>query len=152
MPEVRAERALREGLHEQEEDIGGSLRAHLSTEQVEDGRLTSAPEDTERSGPGEVGDAPRAQKKTSFEIDYNDWQLDRRIFLRLQRLYGPFDLDGACDDKGKNSHVATYCSPSNNFLDADFAGKNVFLNVPFDKLGEFIGHYLRTKQRDPSTR
>ena len=95
MSQVREEWALRQGLHEQEEDIGGSLEAHLSTEQDEDGRMISAPEDIERSGPGEVGDAPRAQIKTPLEIDYIDWHLDRQRFLHLHRLYGPFDLDGA---------------------------------------------------------
>ena len=114
----------------------------MSTEQVEDGHLASAPGETERSGPGEVGDAPSAQIKAPLEIDYTDWQLDRQKFLQLQRLYGPFDIDGACDDEGKNAHVAAYCSPSKSFLDADFAGKNVFLNAPFDKLEKFISHYL----------
>ena len=87
MSQVRAEGALlRQGLHEQEEDIGRSLEAHLSTEQDEDGRHLSAHEDNERSGPGEVGDAQVAHIKTPLEIDYIDWQLDRQRFLHLHRL------------------------------------------------------------------
>ena len=78
MSQVRTERALRQGMHEQEEDIGGSLEAHLSTKRDEDGRLISAPEDIERSDPGEVGNAPSVHIKTPLEIDYNDWQLDLR--------------------------------------------------------------------------
>ena len=61
--------------------------------------------------------------KTPLEIDYNDWQLDRQRFLHLQRLYGPFNLDGACDDEENNAHVAAYYSPSNRFLDAQLTGK-----------------------------
>ena len=85
-------------------------------------------------------------------IDYNDWQLSRTIFLQLNKTYGPFDLDGACDDQGENAHVWDFCSPSRSFLTEDFAGKNVYLNAPFDQLQDFLAHYLRTKMRAPSTR
>ena len=133
------------------QEVGGPVEAHSSATEAEDRCLPSAP-DNDKSGPDEDGCALSARVRTSTVIDYSDWTLNRSIFLRLQQQYGPFDLDGACDDQGENAHTWDFCSPSRSFLETDFAGKNIYLNAPFDQIEAFLAHYLRTKIRDSSTR
>ena len=93
---------------------------------------------------------PKAPKAASRDLQ--DWQLDRPVFLRFNDDYGPFTCDAACDDEGRNAQVSTkFFCPARTFLEADVSGDCVWMFPPFSRATEFIQHYLRCKQRDPST-
>ena len=72
------------------------------------------------------------EEPTTFEIvTEDDWQFDRQRFLALNRLYGPFTLDGASDPDGANAHVAEdYCSTQDPFQQRDLRGHNVYACLP----------------------
>ena len=80
--------------------------------------------------------------------------LNREYFLRYAEEYGPFDLDGACDNDGNNTQVAEdFCCPARPFQDRELKNiRRLWLNAPYDKMEEFLGHYLRQKIRYPQIR
>ena len=48
--------------------------------------------------------------------DFSDWMLDRDYFLKYDKEFGPFDLDGPFDNDGMNSQVTgCFCCPAQPF-------------------------------------
>ena len=87
------------------------------------------------------------------EIGKEDWQFKRELFLALNKKFGPFTLDGACDVAGSNAHVAeNFCSKDDPFQRRDLSGQNIWLNPPFSQAADFLEHYLRSKAKDPTIR
>ncbi len=82
---------------------------------------------------------------------YSDWQFDRQQFAQLNRDFGPFTCDAACDNSGANAQVAhNYYCPDRSFLDSSVAGEAVWLCPPWAKATDFIVHYLACKAKDPA--
>ena len=85
----------------------------------------------------------------AFAYDASDWMLETDIFCDLHAEFGPFTLDGACDEEGTNSHLPRWCSKSDSFLEKDLQGERVWLNPPFRQAGTFLAHYLEQKETYP---
>jgi hypothetical protein len=68
--------------------------------------------------------------------------------------YGPFDLDGGSDNDGLDSQVAEgFCCPARPFQKRDLHKyQRIWLNTPFNKLEDFLGHYFRSKLLHPHVR
>ena len=99
-----------------------------------------------------VEDVPAALTTSADEkrpYDYSDFQLEDTYFNALEQEFGPFDLDGAADRDGTNSHLTTFYSKDNSFLDADVSGKTIWLNPPFRSIPKFLSHYLYNKMKNP---
>jgi hypothetical protein len=79
--------------------------------------------------------------------EFNDWMLHRDYFLKYDKEFGPFDLDGASDNDGRNNQVTgIFCCPAQPFQENRLETfRRVWLNAPYDCLEDFIGHYLRCK-------
>ena len=78
--------------------------------------------------------------------------LIKEVLVEVAALTGKaFDIDACCDDDGVNSHCASYCSPSSAFLKRDVSGQHVWMNVPTNRIGLFIRHYLKCKARTPQS-
>jgi hypothetical protein len=71
--------------------------------------------------------------------DFSDWMMNRKYFLKYSQTYGPFDLDGAGDNDGLNSQVATdFCCPARPFQQRDILKyRRIWLNAPFNELEDF---------------
>ena len=81
---------------------------------------------------------------------------DRRIAAEIVHdvvatLGVTFTIDGACNDDGSNAHFEKFCSPSKSFLDTQVDGETLWLNPPFNRIDEFLDHYLVCKSRSPRT-
>ena len=77
--------------------------------------------------------------------------LEPAIFTEFQSAFGPFDLDCCANVDGSNSHLQSFCSKDDSFLDKRVSGLRLWMNPPFRQAGAFIRHYLDEKARDPST-
>ena len=44
----------------------------------------------------------------------------------------------------------TFCSPRDSFLSKDCKGETIWMNPPFDRIDEFLGHYRAQKVKDTS--
>ena len=82
--------------------------------------------------------------------DSEDWMYDRAKFLELNEEYGPFSLDAAASSGGENAQCKRFCSKDDSFLQRQLNGETVWANFPYQRVDEFLGHYLEEKQRDPS--
>ena len=79
--------------------------------------------------------------------------MNRRHFLELEKQYGPHTCDCCCDVKGLNSQVPhSFLSPRDSFLDTDLQTGNLWVNPPFNKITQFLRHYLHAKLRHPHLR
>jgi hypothetical protein len=81
--------------------------------------------------------------------------MNREYFHKYSKKYGPFDLDGASDNDGLNSQVPhpSFCCPKRPFQEQDLKNyRRIWLNAPYEKLEEFLGHYLRQKLLYPHLR
>ena len=63
---------------------------------------------------------------------------------------GGFTLDAACDARGSNRLVDSFCSERKSFLCQNLAGQRVWANFPFRHLDRFLMHYLKQKEKSPS--
>ena len=81
--------------------------------------------------------------------DHSDFMLEDTFFHDLEREFGPFDFDGAADTDGSNSHLDAFYSTEDSFLNANVAGKTMWLNPPFRHAAKFLRHYLDNKMLDP---
>ena len=75
---------------------------------------------------------------------------DRQKFHELETKYGPFTLDAAAADDGSNAQCKNFCSPAKSFMNTDCKGQTIWMNPPFDRIDEFLGHYRTEKNKDPS--
>ncbi len=75
----------------------------------------------------------------------------RAEFQRLNRKYGPFTLDGAAHINGYNAQVNKFCSKTQDFFKTKLAGHTLWLNPPFDDIHNFLRHYLKEKNDNPTT-
>ena len=99
--------------------------------------------------------AALAEWKASGQVDYlrvadrDDWKVFPHIFDEWDSRWGPFDVDGCCDEFGANSQLDLFWS---DFEAHDFCGLNVYANPPYQN--EFIlrllRHALKAKQAQPA--
>ena len=103
----------------------------------------------------QTSQASMATLKRSIDMDdYNNWEMARDYFHKYSRQYGPFDLDAASDNDGKNSHVAyQYCCPAHPFQERDLRDvQRLWLHAPYDQIEDYLAHYLRQKLKYPKLR
>ena len=74
-------------------------------------------------------------------------------FLAIQAQSGDlFTIDACACDNGNNALCDRYFSPSNSFLNVhDLKGQHVWLNAPFNRIADFISHYLAVKAKSPDS-
>lgn len=75
---------------------------------------------------------------------------DRKKFHELEAKFGPFTLDAAAAVDGSNAQCKKFCSPANSFLKAECNGETIWMNPPFDRIDEFLGHYRAQKNKHTS--
>jgi hypothetical protein len=92
-----------------------------------------------------------AGKYTSGNYDPSDYMLYPEIYESLNAECGPFDIDGAADERGSNAQGGLeHCyKGAGDFTKTDVSGMNVWLNPPFNQAKRFLSHYLDCKKKDP---
>ena len=103
--------------------------------------------------PSKLPKSKRAQThKRAVERDKEDWMFNPKIFAVLDKQYGPFTVDACADPLGANTQVeGKYYSRENSFLKANVTGQNVWMNPPFQRVEQFLDHYLECKRLEPKT-
>ena len=86
------------------------------------------------------------------EPDIRDRRIASAIVSDVKATLGiTFTLDGACNSNGNNAHCKRYCSPKDSFLDKQLKDEIVWLNPPFNRMQEFVQHYVKCKAKHPTT-
>ena len=90
---------------------------------------------------------------TVADVQLNrDRMLVKEMFVDMESLTDrQFTVDACCHDSGVNSHCSDYCSPSKSFFKRDLCGQHVWLHAPFGRIGRFLKHYVKCKQRAPQS-
>ena len=71
-------------------------------------------------------------------------------FDEIQNLSGKqFTVHATCESKDCCSDNSTCCSSLHSFLEADLAGKHVWINAPYDQLTEYVHKYKARKLYNP---
>lgn len=84
-------------------------------------------------------------------FDRSDRMLHRSEFEVLQALTGKqFTWDACASNDGSNAHCPRFSSPKLSFLRDNCAGHHVWFNPPFDRVQEFLQHYLACKALAPA--
>jgi hypothetical protein len=82
--------------------------------------------------------------------DFADWAFRDDLFETYQKkLPHAFTLDGAADVLGTNSKLPRFCSQVKDFLRARLQGEHVWCNPDFEKISEFLAHFLDCQEKDP---
>ena len=87
-------------------------------------------------------------KEKESKWDNNDWKFDRSEFKRLNKKYGPCTVDAAASANGNNAQLSRYYSVEDSFFRHHLRGEMIWGNFPFDRMGEFLSHYLHCKAAD----
>ena len=84
------------------------------------------------------------------DFEYHREQLKYSEFDYVQLRCGhEFDYDACCNyESGSDSKCSGYGSHG-SFLEADVAGKHIWINAPFAHMHSYIDHYLACKVKDP---
>lgn len=79
-------------------------------------------------------------------------RFNESIFAQIQARCGKnFTLDACADSDGNNRLVENWCSPAQPFTKANCEGYHVWLAPPVLRLQSYISHYLKCKNRRPSS-
>jgi phage N-6-adenine-methyltransferase len=73
--------------------------------------------------------------KTLFSSKKDDWETPMKIFLQLEKEFGPFDLDPCASHQ--NNKCSNYFTRDDDGLSKSWGGK-VFMNPPY---GHLIGDW-----------
>ena len=85
-----------------------------------------------------------------LEAYTSDWLLVKPEFLRWNRKYGPYDVDGMADPAGNNAQVSVWWSAMDDFLVQPLKGLNVWLNVAFNLAGPALAHIVAQRREHGS--
>ena len=67
----------------------------------------------------------------------------------MDEEFGPFVVDATSDVTGSNEHFARFWSMNDDCRLHDWAGMNIFCNLPFSIMLSILLHFLRCKLRSP---
>jgi len=81
--------------------------------------------------------------KVMFSSETNEWATPKDFFHRLNKIYGPFDLDPCATVM--NTKCRKYFTINDNGLQKDWSGYNVFMNPPY---GRKIGRWLEKAYKE----
>ena len=74
--------------------------------------------------------------------DDGDWRLRQDEFKHIEALSGrAFDLDGASDPMGRNSHCARYCSVVDSLTTTDVRGMHLWCNPDWHMALDSLRHF-----------
>jgi hypothetical protein len=68
---------------------------------------------------------------------------------QLDKEFGPFEIDATSDETGSNAHFAKFWHAKDDCRTHDWAGLNVFCNLPFSIMLSIILHFIKSKLRSP---
>ena len=81
--------------------------------------------------------------------DRDDWQFSPVEVNSLDLEFGPFEVDATADETGSNSHFEEFWHASNDCRSHDWAGRNVFCNLPFSIMSSIFVHFIKCKLASP---
>jgi hypothetical protein len=109
--------------------------------------------DTLSRGPSAKADFEEALDEWEYSnvisSDKDDWQFSPEEVSELDLEVGPFVVDASSDETGSNAHFAKFWSKENDCRSHDWAGRNIFCNLPFSIMLSILLHFLRCKIRSP---
>jgi hypothetical protein len=109
--------------------------------------------DTLSRGPSAKGEFERAldgwKDSTKISLDKDDWQFSPEEVSELDEEFGPFVVDATSDVTGSNAHFARFWSMNDDCRLHDWAGLNIFCNLPFSIMLSILLHFLRCKLKSP---
>ena len=93
------------------------------------------------------------QPHSSSGKEGDNRSVSKEDFESIQERSGHlFSLDACASDSGDNALCARFYSPSNSFFKVvDLKNQHVWLNAPFNKVTDFISHYLSIKAKSPAS-
>jgi len=104
-------------------------------------------------GPSEQGKFDRAlsswRDSRFVSTDRDDWQFSPEEVCQLDREFGPFQVDATSDETGSNAHFAKFWHAKDDCRLHDWAGLNVWCNLPFSIMLSIILHFIKSKLRSP---
>lgn len=75
--------------------------------------------------------------------DKDDWMLDRDIFQRLDKKFGPHDVDACANTDGANSQISTwYWTKERSCLHQNWADFNIWCHPPWHLIDKVIDRYV----------
>jgi hypothetical protein len=84
--------------------------------------------------------------------DFSDWEFRDDLFRAYQeKLPHTFTIDGAADTLGTNAKVPRFCSRHRSFTDTPLQNEHVWCNPDFEKIYEFLVHFLQCQRAAPHT-
>ena len=93
---------------------------------------------------------PQKPDLPESKLDASTRMLLPERFDEIQHLSGKqFTVHATCESKSHCSDIPTCCSSLHSFLEADLAGKHVWINAPFDQLTKYVHRYKAQKARHP---
>ena len=81
--------------------------------------------------------------KTMFSSETNEWATPTDFYDKLNRLYGPYDLDPCCNKI--NAKCKYFFTEQDDGLNQDWCGYNVFMNPPY---GREIGKWIEKAYKE----
>jgi hypothetical protein len=109
--------------------------------------------DTLSRGPSAKGEFERAldgwKDSTKISLDKDDWQFSPEEVSELDEEFGPFVVDATSDVTGSNEHFTRFWSMNDDCRLHDWAGLNIFCNLPFSIMLSILLHFLRCKLKSP---
>ena len=84
-----------------------------------------------------------------ISTDQDDWQFSPMEVSQLDEEFGPFEIDATSDETGSNAHFAKFWHANDDCRSHDWAGLNVFSNLPFSIMLSILLHFIKSKLRSP---
>lgn len=78
----------------------------------------------------------KSTQKTVFSNKTDNWSTPKAFFDKLNKIYGPFDLDPCAD--AQNATCEKYFTEQDDGLKQDWSGHCVYVNPPYSKTKDWI--------------
>ena len=82
-------------------------------------------------------------------IDRDDWQFSPVEVSGLDLEFGPYEVDATADVTGSNAHFEIFWHTGDDCRSHDWAGRNVFCNLPFSIMFSIFVHFIKCKLASP---
>ena len=84
-----------------------------------------------------------------ISTDQDDWQFSPIEVSQLDDEFGPFEIDATSDETGSNAHFAKFWHAKDDCRSHNWAGLNVFSNLPFSIMLSILLHFIKSKLKSP---
>ena len=92
----------------------------------------------------------KSTQNAMFSSKKQDWTTPQAFYERLNRMFGPFDLDPCSSEE--NAKCENFFTESDDGLEQDWDGHNVFANPPYGReVAKWIKKGYEESRKDDTT-